>query len=596
MELCDLDLHDYIYNPTACLPTILSTKENDDFVFVPDRAAASVLVQIRNIWVISSQLASGLAFIHDKGIAHRDLKPRNGICPRLGRRLILVLYSSQNRAWKITDFGITVVATSKQAQTTRYSRGTASYRAPELLQESPTYNNKVDIWALGCILVELAYGTRLFAEDWNVLQFVSNNSLPSLPTLPWPSVMKTYLMGCVHDLLNRTREQRPRAADVMRLFQSISSLLDPAVTTSLGHIEFLRTYQEWKDRVFSLDETLLPFLFQFSLYFEAREMKSAYNVWCGHVARNDHVDYRNFRQVLCSFADSLEEGGELGLAMRMYVEAFRHEGSEGDIDLLKVLKKREDSDASKLLKGRMATGPLSEALWQFVRSQKLMFDWNTDRELWMQGYATNRTDGNYQHVLRGFCEEPEDTFEVVTRWRVLVERLPEDAWLQERLEGSLNRHGDPNVARTIWQDLIILHPRIYTSLRDRLFKAIQWTGRAESTDIAAWMELVLDSPDNMTQVGQLKDLLWLVNNAEAALDCFRELMDKAPDAFALQWELLEILEWNGRHNEFASHRQRLQRLLESESPALDSGLLISGLTRITLNSGDPLCGNTQGYY
>jgi serine/threonine protein kinase len=83
MELCDLALHDYIYNPTACLPTILSTEENDDFVFVPDRAAASVLVQIRNIWVISSQLASGLAFIHDKGIAHRDLKPRNGICPRL---------------------------------------------------------------------------------------------------------------------------------------------------------------------------------------------------------------------------------------------------------------------------------------------------------------------------------------------------------------------------------------------------------------------------------------------------------------------------------------------------------------------------------
>jgi len=82
MELCDLDLHDYIYNPSSSLRTILATEENDDFVFLPHRAAASVLVQIRNIWAISSQLASGLAFIHDNGIVHRDLKPRNGVCPR----------------------------------------------------------------------------------------------------------------------------------------------------------------------------------------------------------------------------------------------------------------------------------------------------------------------------------------------------------------------------------------------------------------------------------------------------------------------------------------------------------------------------------
>lgn len=506
-------------------------------------------------------------------------------------RLILVLYSSQHKSWKLTDFGITAAATSKQAQTTRYSRGTTSYRAPELLQESPTYTNKVDIWALGCILVELAYGTRLFAEDWYVLQFVSNNSLPPLPTLPWPSVMETYLMGCVHDLVNGTWELRPRASDAVRLFQSFSSLIDPAVTTSLEHITFLRPYQEWKDRVLALDETILPFLFQFSLCFqEESEMKLAHKVWRGFVANDRPVDYRDFPQTICSFADSLEAGGELGLATRMYVEAYQHLPpqryllaprmySHIDAKLLEVLKKRENSDAWKLLKGLMTTGPLSEPLLEFVRSQELILDWTSDKESWMEGYAVNRSDENYQHVLRALCEEPDDTFQVVTRWRALVERFPEDTWLEERLDGAIDRYGDPDVARTIWQDLAANHG----SLWDRNFKAIVWTGLATSTDIAAWKELVLDSPGNMKLVGQLKDLLWLVNNAEVALDCFEELMDEGTEE--LQWELLEILEWYGRHDEFEQWSRRMWGL---RTPDRD---LVPPIT--CLNRGEPVCANVR---
>jgi serine/threonine protein kinase len=36
------------------------------------------------------------------------------------------------------------------------------------------YTNKVDVWGLGCILYELAFGTKAFREDWNVRNYQSD--------------------------------------------------------------------------------------------------------------------------------------------------------------------------------------------------------------------------------------------------------------------------------------------------------------------------------------------------------------------------------------------------------------------------------------
>jgi len=89
--------------------------------------------------------------------------------------LIIVLYSLKDHTWKIADFGLTVEGSSSIAQTTNYSRGTSGYRAPELLSEGTMsairYTNKVDIFAIGCILFELVFRTKAFREDFAVLQY-----------------------------------------------------------------------------------------------------------------------------------------------------------------------------------------------------------------------------------------------------------------------------------------------------------------------------------------------------------------------------------------------------------------------------------------
>ena len=123
------------------------------------------------IWTVMSQIASGVEYIHRKHQIHRDIKPGNG-GPKRDVANLLVLYSSKSSAWKLADFGLSTEGSSQNLPT-KDSNGTPGYRAPELMDSdgNPTrlYNNKVDIWAIGCILYELATGIRLFKSDWEVL-------------------------------------------------------------------------------------------------------------------------------------------------------------------------------------------------------------------------------------------------------------------------------------------------------------------------------------------------------------------------------------------------------------------------------------------
>jgi hypothetical protein len=70
----------------------------------------------------------------------------------------------------LADFGFTSEGTSREAVSRSATRGTPGYTAPELMSDSKArYNNKVDIWSMGCILYELAVGTKAFRNDWAVI-------------------------------------------------------------------------------------------------------------------------------------------------------------------------------------------------------------------------------------------------------------------------------------------------------------------------------------------------------------------------------------------------------------------------------------------
>ncbi|MED6260007.1 Cyclin-dependent kinase-like 2 [Ataeniobius toweri] len=99
------------------------------------------------------QILRAANFCHQQNVIHRDIKPENILISREG-------------VVKLCDFGFarTIASPSEGAVYTDYV-ATRWYRAPELLVGDIKYGKPVDIWALGCLLIEMLTGQPLFPGD-----------------------------------------------------------------------------------------------------------------------------------------------------------------------------------------------------------------------------------------------------------------------------------------------------------------------------------------------------------------------------------------------------------------------------------------------
>jgi len=119
------------------------------------------------------QLTSGIAYLHDNWILHRDLKTSNLLLNNRGQL-------------KIADFGMARYVGDPTPKLTQLVV-TLWYRAPELLLGTKIYNAAVDMWSVGCIFGEMLTREPLLQGKNEVDQVSHIFELCGVPTEEtWP--------------------------------------------------------------------------------------------------------------------------------------------------------------------------------------------------------------------------------------------------------------------------------------------------------------------------------------------------------------------------------------------------------------------------
>ncbi|QLG74765.1 hypothetical protein HG535_0H00910 [Zygotorulaspora mrakii] len=129
---------------------------------------------------ILAQILAGLKHIHEHDFFHRDLKPENILISASTRYFDKKWLNdgkyTDNYIVKLADFGLARHVQNKNPYTAYVS--TRWYRSPEILLRSGYYSTPLDIWAFGCVAVEVTIFKPLFPgsnemdQIWKILEIL----------------------------------------------------------------------------------------------------------------------------------------------------------------------------------------------------------------------------------------------------------------------------------------------------------------------------------------------------------------------------------------------------------------------------------------
>ncbi|KAG8790758.1 hypothetical protein FRC12_011120 [Ceratobasidium sp. 428] len=169
----------------------------------------------------STQICDGVAYLHETGVIHGDLKGNN------------VLVSEQGVP-VITDFGNAVLehGTMQFTETTKQNGFTPRWTAPEILEEKVKESREADVWALGMTILDLAQeiitGKLPYYYIRNVIALMRavaiKNEIPKRPeeTIPSNSLHGDALWLLLMSCWEQEPDKRPEAGKVAEIMKGVT--------------------------------------------------------------------------------------------------------------------------------------------------------------------------------------------------------------------------------------------------------------------------------------------------------------------------------------------------------------------------------------
>ncbi|KAK2391166.1 mitogen-activated protein kinase kinase kinase [Trifolium repens] len=142
----------------------------------------------------SRQILSGLSYLHSRNTVHRDIKGAN----------ILV---DPNGVIKLADFGMAKHINSSSSMLS--FKGSPHWMAPEVVMNTNGYSLPVDIWSLGCTILEMATSKPPWSQYEGVAAIFKIGNSKDMPEIPdhLSNDAKNFIKLCLH----RDPSTRPTA-------------------------------------------------------------------------------------------------------------------------------------------------------------------------------------------------------------------------------------------------------------------------------------------------------------------------------------------------------------------------------------------------
>jgi len=166
-----------------------------------------VLEQFEHLQMTEEQIAlvcrdtlKGLQYIHSLHRIHRDIKSDN-------------LLLGSDGTVKLADFGYAAQLTQEKSKRNTIV-GTPYWMAPELIR-GQNYDQKVDIWSLGIMVMEMAEGEPPYMEfpPLRALFLITTKGIPDLKEQhQWSSEFKDFVKKC----LDKEVDSRPNAETLLK--------------------------------------------------------------------------------------------------------------------------------------------------------------------------------------------------------------------------------------------------------------------------------------------------------------------------------------------------------------------------------------------